>query len=276
MRLGFVGVGDLGGAMALMIERAGFELAVWARRPESLEHFAGTSAQFVPTLAELGRQVDVVCICVFDDAGIRSVLFENGLSEGLRAGSTVVIHSTVSPSVCIEAASMLATLGIDVLDAPIGGGPHHAFARRVTVMVGGEAEVLERVRPVFDSYAASVHHLGGVGAGQRTKIVNNVLHLVNTLNSLRALDTLESFGIDREAARGVLVKSSGGSFGLDETVPRLGGIALPHFIQLMRKEVTLFGSIVAPDDAGAAALTATAEDAIRYLEELDAVTMSQR
>jgi 3-hydroxyisobutyrate dehydrogenase len=268
MRVGFVGVGDLGGAMATMIARAGFDLTLCARRPESLSQFDGSGVHVASTIRELGDQIDVACLCVFDAADVTDVLFEQGLARSLRPGSTVLIHSTVAPSVCIDAAAALAERGIDTLDAPIGGGAHHALERRLTVMAGGSGSVLNRVRPIFDAYARQVHHLGGIGAGQRTKLVNNITHLINIHQGLRALSTLETVGVDRDKARAVLIASSGQSFAMTETIPRLLEIGLPHFIRMMRKEVTSFRTMIHPDDRASASLAAAAEDAVHHLREL--------
>ncbi|GAA1868613.1 NAD(P)-dependent oxidoreductase [Pseudonocardia ailaonensis] len=265
MRIGFIGVGDLGGAMALMIARAGLDVTVWARRSTSLDQFAGTSVGIAQSARALGAGVDVLCLCVFSAADIESVLFDQGAADGLRPGSTVVVHSTIGPPACERIARRLAGSGIDTLDAPIGGGPRHARAQLLTVMAGGEAAVLDRVRPVFGAYARSVHHLGGIGAGQRTKVVNNITHLVNIDNALRALAVAEDGGIDREEARSVFLHSSAASFAIDETVPRLGD-APGHFVDLMRKELDAFRRMTDADTPGAPELGAAAEEALRHLE----------
>ena len=175
-RVGFVGLGDQGAPIAQRIASNGFPLGVWARRPESLGPFAGTAAFIAPTLQELGAWSDVVGVCVVNDDDVREVVLAPGaLLDGMHGGSCLIIHSTVAPATCDELGERAAARGVAMLDAPVSGGAAGASAGTLAVMVGGPAPVLDRVRPVLESFAGLLAHLGPLGAGQRAKIVNNLL-----------------------------------------------------------------------------------------------------
>lgn len=259
--IGFVGVGNLGSAMVRMLRQAGFEVLVWARHDESHAQFSGEGIGRASTLSELGSKTKVVCICVFNDDDVREVLFTRGLSEALQPGAVVVIHSTVKPTTCVEAASRLPPK-VTLVDAPVTGGPHDALERRLTVMLGGDEETLEHLRPVFSSYASVVRTMGDIGSGQRMKILNNVMLMVNMRNALFAGELAESFGLSRDTAFEVLANGSGGSAAL-KTIKRIP-LRRDALVQLMRKELISFRTL--GDSAEARKLAQQAEEVILYLE----------
>jgi 3-hydroxyisobutyrate dehydrogenase len=177
MMVGFVGLGSQGGPMARRIVEAGFPLLLWARRPEALAPYRDTSAQLVRDLAELGARSDHVGVCVLDDAGVREVV--GALLSTMRAGSRIAIHSTIHPDTCIALAKQAAEREVAVIDAPVSGGGHGAAAGTLTVMVGGDVAAVDAARPVFETFSGLISHLGGVGAGQFAKLVNNSLMAAN-------------------------------------------------------------------------------------------------
>ena len=211
MNVGFVGLGNQGLPMAQMIERAGWPLTVWARRPETVEPFTGTAAEIAGSLVDLAVQCDVIGVCVRTDDDVREVVLgPGGLRSGVTDGSVVVIHSTVHPSSCEEIARELASVGVGVLDAPVSGSGPAALAKTLTVMVGGDRELFERVEPLFESYGAGFW-LGPLGSGQRMKLLNNAVFMANLLLAYEAVDVAPQLGIDPESAEQVLGRSSGGS-----------------------------------------------------------------
>jgi 3-hydroxyisobutyrate dehydrogenase len=161
MQIGFIGLGSQGGPMARRIIEAGYPMTLWARRPETLEPFADTAAKVAETPAELGAASDLVCLCVVGDADIDEITGgERGLLAGLKPGSVIAVHSTVHPDTCKTLAKKAGAQGVSVIDAPVSGGGPAAENGRLLVMVGGDADVVERCRPVFASYADPVVHLG--------------------------------------------------------------------------------------------------------------------
>src|SRR5215211_604217 len=174
MRIGFIGLGSQGGPMARRIVDAGYEMTLWARRSASLEPFADTAAKVAGSPADLAAASDLVCLCVVGDADVEEVATrEQGVLAGLSDGGVIAVHSTVHPDTCRTLADRAGAQGVSVVDAPVSGGGLAAAEGRLLAMVGGEPDVVERCRPVFETYADPVVHLGKIGSGQLTKLLNN-------------------------------------------------------------------------------------------------------
>jgi 3-hydroxyisobutyrate dehydrogenase-like beta-hydroxyacid dehydrogenase len=141
------------------------------------------------------------------------VLGPDGIVAGMAPGGIVAIHSTVSPTTVRAVAAEAARHGVDLLDAPVSGGNAGARAGTMTVMIGGSPEAVARARPVFDSFATTVAHLGPVGAGQSMKLLNNTLCYANAAMSVAALEVAEAQGMDLGPVRTIIGKSSGNSVG---------------------------------------------------------------
>lgn len=246
MRIGFIGLGSQGGPMARRIVDAGYATTLWARRPASLEPYADTAAKVAGSPAELGQASDLVCLCVVGDADVAEVIDgENGVLAGMQPGAVIAIHSTVHPNTCRQLAEKAASHGVSVLDAPVSGGGPAAEAGRLLVMVGGDAEVVERCRPVFETYADPVVHLGEVGSGQVTKLLNNLLFTANLGTAATALALGESLGVAKERLAEVVTRGSANSFALNSiqgsggTLDRLAGLAGA----LLQKDVRLVADL---------------------------------
>ena len=241
MQIGFIGLGSQGGPMARRIIEAGYPTTLWARRPETLEPFADTPAKVAESPAELGAASDLVCLCVVGDADIDEITDgEGGLLAGLKAGSVIAVHSTVHPDTCKELAKKAGAQGVSVIDAPVSGGGPAAENGRLLVMVGGDADVVERCRPVFSTYADPVVHLGDLGSGQTTKLLNNLLFTANLGTAAAALSLGKSLGVAPDRLSEVVSRSSGNSFALnviggDEGLARMAELAGT----LLRKDVRL-------------------------------------
>ena len=213
LRVGFIGLGSQGGPMARRIVDAGLRTTLWARREETLEPYRVTAAEYAGSPAELGSRVDLACVCVVDDAGVEGVVAgPDGLLSGMASGSVIAIHSTVHPETCQRLALKAEKQGVTVIDAPVSGGGPGAEAGHLLVMVGGDAETCERVRPVFATYGDPIVHLGSVGAGQRAKLINNLIFAaqLGVLESAYAL--ARSLDVDCEQLGTVLRNGSGNSF----------------------------------------------------------------
>jgi 3-hydroxyisobutyrate dehydrogenase len=220
-RVGFVGLGDQGEPMARRIAAAGIPLAVWARRPAQAAVVDG--ARVAGSLAELAAEVDVLAVCVGDDADVWEVAA--AAAPHLPTDAILVVHSTIAPDTCRELA---AEHGVRVVDAPVSGGRARAAAGELTVMVGGDPVDVERVRPVLDAFAGLVSHVGPLGAGQVLKLVNNLLFTAQLAVTADAVTLLRSLELDVPAAAEAIAVSTGGSRavqmfvagGADEVFPR--------------------------------------------------------
>lgn len=174
LKTAFIGLGAMGAPMAGHLRSHGLLIAVANRTHAKAQALASDLGVAAPTsLAELAAQSDIVALCVTADADVLATV--EALAPHLRRGSIVIDHSTVAPATARRAAARLAEAGAHFLDAPVSGGVEGAKNGRLSVMVGGDAEVLERARPVLEAYALRITHLGEVGAGQATKAVNQVL-----------------------------------------------------------------------------------------------------
>ncbi|OBI43126.1 6-phosphogluconate dehydrogenase [Mycobacterium kyorinense] len=225
MQVGFIGLGSQGAPMARRIVEAGFPTTLWARRPASLEPFGDTAAKVAESPAELAAASDLVCLCVVGDADIEEVAGgENGLLAGIKPGSVIAVHSTVHPKTCHDLAKKADAQGVSVIDAPVSGGAPAVEQCRLLVMVGGDADVVERCRPVFETYANPIVHLGDLGSGQTTKLLNNLLFTANLGTAASALSLGEALGVLPARLAEVISRGSGNSFALNALGGDAGGL----------------------------------------------------
>jgi 3-hydroxyisobutyrate dehydrogenase len=175
-RVGVVGLGTMGGAMAANLARAGFPLTVWNRSAGRAESLVALGASVAATPAALGAAVDVVLVCVSDTADVEAVLFgPDGVADGAAAGALVIDCSTIDPAGTRAVAARLAARGIAFVDAPVTGGSEGAQNGTLAILVGGDPADVERARPVFGAIGRTVTHFGPVGSGQAAKAVNQVV-----------------------------------------------------------------------------------------------------
>lgn len=236
---GFIGLGDQGAPIARRMIKAGLQVSLWARRPATLMPFSDSGATLTESLDDFAQAVDYVGVCVVDDLGVEEVC--SRLISGMRNGSTIVIHSTVSPVLCKTLADMALQVGVHLIDAPVSGGSPAAEAGKLTVMAGGSPQVFEAVRPVFDTFAGLVLHLGDVGAGQHAKLINNSLLAANMGLANHALNAANTLGLEREAFTRLINASSGRSFGFEVCARLPEPCAFQHGASLLAKDVALLG-----------------------------------
>jgi 3-hydroxyisobutyrate dehydrogenase len=221
VKVGFIGLGSQGGPMARRIVEGGYETTLWARRPATLEPFADTQAKIAESPTELAAASDLVCLCVVGDADVDEVTGdEHGLLTSMKPGGVIAVHSTVHPNTCRDLAKKADAQGVSIIDAPVSGGGPAASEGRLLVMVGGDADVVERCRPVFETYADPVVHLGDLGSGQTTKLLNNLLFTANLGTAATALSLSGALGVSPDRFTEVVSRSSGNSFALNA----LGGV----------------------------------------------------
>ena len=255
-QVGFIGLGDMGGAIASRIIRAGFPTRLWARRPEVLDDFAGPTVQSAATPAELAAGVDLVGICVWDDQAVRDVLYGNdGVLAGAREGTVIAIHSTVLPETVRAAEEAAAVRGLMLVDAPVSGGRDVALSGGLVVAVGGDQAAVERCRDVFASFGAQVIHLGPVGTGQFAKLINNSLLAANLAVADDAIALAQSLGMEPTALAEVIRNGSGRSFGFDVALlTRASADARTQTANALRKDVGCLTVDAAPHECADAAL----------------------
>ncbi|MEV2218501.1 NAD(P)-dependent oxidoreductase [Nocardia vinacea] len=252
MRVGFIGLGSQGAPMARRIVDSGYDTTLWARRPASLEPFADTAAKVAASPAELAAASDLVCLCVVGDADVREVVTgADGVLAGMAAGTIIAVHSTVHPDTCRGLADIAVAQGVSIIDAPVSGGGAAADDGRLLVMVGGSTDIVERARPVFETYAEPVVHLGPLGAGQTAKLLNNLLFTANLATAASTLALGTSIGIDPTRLGEVISHGTADSFALGRVVSAGGTLdrIAAHAGPLLRKDVGLIADLAAAASA---------------------------
>ncbi|MFN4325746.1 MAG: NAD(P)-dependent oxidoreductase [Azonexus sp.] len=213
MKVGFIGLGVMGRPMALHLQRAGHDLHVWARRPASV---AGLPATVCQTPAELGRRCEVVFTVITSSADVEGVaLGTDGLIEGMVPGSVLVDCSTIAPDAARHIAARLAEQGVAMLDAPVSGGVQGAIDATLAIMVGGEAGVLERVRPLLECLGRRIVHIGPNGAGQVAKACNQMIMVAAIEAVAEAMRLAAASGVDCGKVKEALAGGSAASRVLD-------------------------------------------------------------
>lgn len=213
MKTGFIGLGVMGRPMALHLQRAGHELFVWARRPASVGDLPATVCA---TPAELGRHCEVVFTMVTSSADVEGVVLgEQGLIAGMARDSVVVDCSTIAPDVARRIAAKLGEQGIHMLDAPVSGGAQGAIDATLAIMAGGEAAVLERVRPLLECLGQRIVHIGPNGAGQVAKACNQMIMVAAIQAAAEAMRLAAASGVDCGKVREALAGGSAASRVLD-------------------------------------------------------------
>jgi 3-hydroxyisobutyrate dehydrogenase len=221
MKVGFIGLGDQGAPMARAIGEHHFVLHVWGRRESTVASFLSSGATRHAIPASLAAAVDLLSLCVVSGADVEELLFARGVLAAMRPGSILVVHTTMDPEACRQMASQAGERGVGFLDAPVSGGGAAAARRELLVLVGGEASLVERARPVLGTYGNPITHLGGVGAGQTCKILNNLLLNTNLAAAQFALSLGAALGFERPRIRDAILRGTGRSYALealDETL----------------------------------------------------------
>lgn len=176
MRVGFIGLGNMGEPLAGFVHRAGFSLVVHDLRKAAAVTLLERGATWAGSPRDVAAQCEVVCICVPGPAEMRAVTVDaGGVLEGVRARTVVIDHTTNAPAVVREVGEALKARGAHLLDAPLDGGREGALAGQVTLFVGGDQAILNQVKPVLDTFSKSVVWVGELGTGSITKIAHNAL-----------------------------------------------------------------------------------------------------
>ena len=206
MKLGFIGLGVMGRPMALNLMKHGHAMAVYARRAPSAAPLVAAGATSCAAPADVAARSDVVFTMVTNSADVEEVVLgANGIMHGARPGCVVIDMETISPMAARRVAETLAERDIDMLDAPVSGGPAGAEQAALSIMVGGKTPVFERMLPLLKHLGKVIVHMGDHGAGQTTKACNQLALLVNAQGTAEALTLASRCGLDPRKVREVLM-----------------------------------------------------------------------
>jgi len=241
-RIGFIGLGIMGAPMAGRLLEAKYPLVVHTRTKSKASRLIAKGARVAATPAEVAAQSDVVFICVTDTPDVEAVVRgPDGIAASARPKLIVVDHSTISPTVTREIAAELEKHGTRFLDAPVSGGDVGARNGTLSLMVGGDVSAFDRVEPILRILGSTITHCGPSGAGQLTKLVNQILVSVTNLAVCEALVFAKKHGLNLEKTIAALVGGAAGSWQLANLGPRMiAGDFRPGFtINLQQKDLRL-------------------------------------
>ncbi len=241
MQLGYVGLGNMGAALARRLLRKD-KLRVYDLRPEAMERLAGLGGIASQSPKALAAESDLVMTCLPTSKEVREVVFgSDGLASGLKKGAIIADMTTGDPSATREMARDLAASGITLIDAPVSGGPHGADAGTIAIMVGAPAEVYARVKPIFETISPNIFHCGDVGTGHAMKLVNNVVAAGVRMVTFEAVTMGIKSGLSLETCARVLAKGSARSYTTEITLPKFvkGELKTNFTLGLMLKDVRL-------------------------------------
>lgn len=215
-RIGFVGPGIMGGPMIANLVGAGFDVRALGRSDASRARIEAAGAVEVATLAEIAEHAEITITMLPDSPDVRAVVLDaGGLADLLTPGTLFIDMSTIAAEVSVEVAERLAARSVAALDAPVSGGEAGAIEGVLSVMVGGEADALERARPVLAAMSGTITHVGPSGAGQATKAANQLVVASNIQALAEAIVLLEASGVDVPSALTALGGGLAGSTVLD-------------------------------------------------------------
>lgn len=243
--VGYIGLGIMGAPMARNLLRAGVPVQVWARRREAVQPLAAAGATVCEDLAELVSAVRVLFLNVSDTPDVESlVLGPTGILTHAAPGLVIVDHSTIDPVRTIEVAQRCREVGIHFVDCPVSGGESGAIAGTLTLMLGGDAGVIERIRPLLECVGKTLTHVGTSGAGQIAKACNQLVIGETLLAVAEAFALAEAAGVDPARVREALL----GGFAASRVLETHGRRILEQdfkpgfFARLHRKDMDIVAS----------------------------------
>jgi 3-hydroxyisobutyrate dehydrogenase len=239
-RIGWIGLGVMGTSMCGHILDAGYSVTVYTRTRATAEPLLARGATWADTPAEVAASADVIFAIVGFPADVREVfLGANGALAGATAGAVLIDMTTSEPQLAVEIAAAAAAKGLAALDAPVSGGDAGARNATLSIMVGGDAATVERVRPLLGILGKTIVHQGPAGAGQHAKLVNQILIASTMVGVCEALLYAYRAGLDLDTVLESVASGAAGSWSLSNYTPRMlagdfePGFAVDHFIKDM-------------------------------------------
>ena len=215
IKVGFVGLGNIGLPIAKSLAKRGVPLTVYGRRPEVVEEMRALGAAVAGSPREMAADADVVISVVRDIPQTEEVIFgKDGVWESIQAGATIVIASTVSPEYCRELYAKAKSRGVRVIDVGLSKSRPTNEEGEFTLLVGGDDDAVQRCRPVFEAIARHIFHLGGIGVGQTYKLVNQLALAGITAITSECLNLGLKAGLDLQKMIDVMLVGTGGSWRL--------------------------------------------------------------
>lgn len=251
MRVGYIGLGDIGAPMAERILRGDYELTVWNRTQSKMTPLVAAGAIGAMSPADLAQRCDIVFLCVDSAVAVERLLFESdGIAQAKAKPRLVVDHSTIHPEKAINFAARLRATGIAMIDAPVSGGAIGARAGVLAVMAGGDAADVTTARPVISCYAGKITHMGPIGSGQATKACNQIINFGTLASIAEAVALGAAFGLDIQRLPEALAGGFADSNMLREYARGAAGGERAYMTYMINWLVGLFRGQLEPAAAG--------------------------
>jgi 2-hydroxy-3-oxopropionate reductase len=220
MKIGFIGLGIMGKPMSKNLIKAGYQLVVMDRNAAVIDEISAAGAEVAVSPMAVAEKVDIIITMLPNSPQVREVVLgENGIIEGARPGSIVIDMSSIAPLVSREIAGKLAAKGVEMLDAPVSGGEPKAIDGTLSVMVGGKKDVFDRCYPLMKAMSGSVVLTGDIGAGNITKLANQIIVAINIAAMSEALVLASKAGVEPELVFQAIRGGLAGSTVLDAKAP---------------------------------------------------------
>lgn len=198
-RIGFIGLGLMGGNMVENLQNKGYDLVVMDLNKDAVEACVARGAEAADSAAQLASSVNIVMLCLTTSVIVEKVMYgETGILAGIREGSVVVDFGTSIPNSTRKIGADLAAKGVGMIDAPLGRTPAHAKQGLLNIMASGDQTTFESVKPVLDDQGENVFYLGALGAGHTTKLINNFMGMTTVCAMSQAFAVAELAGVDRQ------------------------------------------------------------------------------
>jgi 2-hydroxy-3-oxopropionate reductase len=250
-KVGFIGLGIMGKPMAKNLVKAGFSLVVYDVRKETMEELVKAGASRANSSREVAEQADVIIIMVPDSPEVREVVQgKNGLLEGVKAGSVVIDMSSINPLASQEIAKELKRKGVEMLDAPVSGGEPGAVQGTLAIMVGGEERVFNESFAILKAMGKTIVHVGRIGAGGFTKLVNQIIVALNIAAVGEALTLGVKAGLDPQTIYQAIRGGLAGSTVLDAKAPMIMGRNFKPGFKIKLHQKDLNNALSAGKDLG--------------------------
>ena len=220
MKIGFIGLGIMGKPMSKNLLKEGYELVIMDRNPAVLNEVAALGAEVVDTPRAVAEKTDIIITMLPNSPHVKdAVLGENGVIDGAKSGAILIDMSSIAPLVSREIAAKLLEKGVEMLDAPVSGGEPKAIDGTMSVMVGGKKPIFDKCYPIMDAMAGSVVYTGDIGAGNTTKLANQIVVALNIAAMSEALVLATKAGVEPELVYQAIRGGLAGSTVLDAKAP---------------------------------------------------------
>ena len=241
-KIGFIGTGIMGVPMARNLLKAGYAVTVHNRTKAKAKKLLTDGAAWAESPADVARNSDVVITCVTDTPDVKQVLLgEDGVIEAARPGLICIDMSTISPTATKQMGQILQAKGVTLVDAPVSGGEVGAIEGKLSIMMGGPKETVEKVRPIMEVMGRTVTYCGPLGSGQMTKLANQIMCIHTIMSVAEGLAFAEKAGLDLATTLKVTSAGAAGSHSLKAFGPKIiaGDLKPAFMVDLQQKDLRL-------------------------------------